>query len=489
MRDNAQYDVVIIGAGLAGIACAIRLRAKGKSVLVIEKNKKHGGKLDEVHWKGYRWDKGPSLFTEPELIEELFALCNKSTGDYFEYEELNASATYHFHDGSKLTLNKNKNQLKQDLTKFSSASEAHQVLDYIEESKEMYETVGDFFISNPKPGLRNVFDKQLVKRYPKFLKKQLRTTLHNFNTSKFGDQRLVQLFNRFGTYNGSNPYQMSGLYAMISYLEISKGTFAPKKGMRSIVDSLYILSKEIGVEYRFSEYATAKETKEGYLIKSTEHYATKALICAIDHIPFYEDVLQDSQCVKQYKRQERSSSGLVFYWAINKAISDLELHNMLFSKDYETENDTIWRKKQNPLDPSIYINVGSTENNQDAPDGCQNWFVMINTPANVVCDTNYRARMKQKVIDKVQLSFGIDIEPHIIHEDYWDCQGIEMDTGSYQGALYGSSSNSLGSALKRHPNRSKNHKRLYFCGGSVHPGGGIPLVLRSAKIVDSYFNE
>jgi phytoene dehydrogenase-like protein len=111
---------------------------------------------------------------------------------------------------------------------------------------------------------------------------------------------------------------------------------------------------------------------------------------------------------------------------------------------------------------------------------------MVNTPAGVPTTPEYRKFVKKRIIDRIKQSFDIDISDKVEHEEYWDSTGIEADTGSYLGAIYGASSNSMTSALKRHKNKSKAYKNLYFCGGTVHPGGGIPLVLRSAKIVDEY---
>ncbi len=487
MMIQNKYDVIIIGAGLAGIACAIRLRKKGKTVLVIEKNETFGGKLGELRWKEYRWDKGPSLFTEPNLIEELFELCDKSTSDYFQYEQQDKSCSYYFSDLENLTLYHEHKKLDQELRKVVGKNDQKAYYKYIQSSKELYDLTGDFFISNPIPKATDLFRPSILKRYPALLKRQIRNSLHQHNARVFEDDKLVQLFDRFGTYNGSNPNKMSGLYSMVSHLELDNGTYAPTKGMRSIVESLYNVSIEIGVEYAFNETVIATQKNGNFTLDGLQKYYGKALVCAIDHTQFYEKVFKDQRFEKKYKKRERSTSGLILYWAVNTTIHQMGLHNLFFGQDYQEESEAIWNKKENYSNPSIYINISAKVTPTDAPQHCENWFIMINTPAGVPSTKEYRELIKLRTIKRIADNFGVDISDNIQHSDYWDSTGIEQDTGSFKGAIYGESSNHISSALKRHKNKSSKFDNLYFCGGTVHPGGGIPLVLRSAKIVAQYF--
>ena len=228
MNHQHHYDTIIIGAGLAGLATAIRLRKRGDSVLVIEKNKKVGGKLDAFEWNGFRFDKGPSLFTQPELIDELFELCGKDPKEHFTYKKVDESCRYFFED-ERLDLFGSKELRKKSLTGKLSDKEIDTLENYLSEVSESNDFIGDFFLSNPKPGLKDVFKRELLVRYPEFLKFKFRTTLNKYNKKKLQSEKLMKIFNRYGTYNGSNPFQMSGLYSMISHLENNHGTFFPEK--------------------------------------------------------------------------------------------------------------------------------------------------------------------------------------------------------------------------------------------------------------------
>jgi phytoene dehydrogenase-like protein len=168
---------------------------------------------------------------------------------------------------------------------------------------------------------------------------------------------------------------------------------------------------------------------------------------------------------------------------MKEGIDSFGVHNIFFSEDYQKEFSEIFDKRELADEPTFYIHISSVAHKSDAPDGGQNWFTMVNVPAGVVPDEAYREKMKDLLAQRLKDQFQFDLRKDILFEDFWDCQAIQEHSGSYMGALYGSASNSLTASIKRHGNVSKKYPNLYFCGGTVHPGGGIPLVLRSAKIV------
>ncbi len=486
MENPETIDIAIIGGGIAGLAAAIRLKKRYEKVVIFEKNAVPGGKLDAFEWQNYRWDKGPSLFTEPELVDELFVLWQKNPRDYFNYVRLEDSCSYYFSDGTHVTLSENEARNRANISKIAGNSGVQEVVNYKQRSAKLFNAVGDYFISNPKPKANTLLGREMLKRYKYLIKKEVRKPLNTLNQKHFTDPRLVQLFNRFGTYNGSNPYQMSGLYSTIAHVELNKGAFFPLGGMRSIVDALIRLAKDVGVEIRCNTQVTANERKDGtFTLDGAVRIHAQKLVCAIDHLQFYKHVLQNDRLVQKWKNAERSTSGLIFYWAIDTIVPELNVHNILFSEDYQKEFDTLFRAKELVENPTFYIHLSSKVVSEHAPNRGQNWFVMINTPAGVIPNLSYRNRMKKQLCDRINTLFNVDIAPHIQHEDFWDCHAIQQHSGSHLGALYGPASNSLLSAIKKHGNQSTESRNMFFCGGTVHPGGGIPLVLRSAKIVSN----
>jgi phytoene desaturase len=485
------YDTVVIGGGLSGIAIALRRKKNGDNVLLLEKNNLLGGKLDQLRWNDYRWDKGPSLFTLPELVDDLFKLFGKNPKDYFDYILHDENCRYFFQDGTKFTVHSNPQKRRAELTSVFNQKDAIQVEKYLNKSAETYDAIGDMFTTSPKLSIKDAFKRATVKQYPKIISWQMLSTLNKFNRRKLSNEKLIQLFNRFGTYNGSNPYKMSGLYSMIPHLELNVGTYFPTGGMRSIIDGLEKLAREEGIEIRLNQNNIRSLSKDSGFNVSTanEILRCKHLVCAIDHVTFYKNVFSDEKALKSALKEERSSSGLIFYWAISKKIKEIGLHNILFSDDYKQEFDAIFNEQNIPLQPTIYIHNSSTVQKQDAPREGQNWFVMINTPAGVEPTKNQIKKLREYITGQVEKLVGVNIKDLIEFEDRWTMKNIEGITGSYQGALYGGAFNSKLSSFKRHGNQSKKHKNLFFTGGSVHPGGGIPLVLKSAKIVDDLIEK
>ncbi len=209
------------------------------------------------------------------------------------------------------------------------------------------------------------------------------------------------------------------------------------------------------------------------------------IVSNVDAYFTYLRLLNDQATAKKILKQERSSSALIFYWGIKKEFSQLGLHNIFFSEAYEKEFDHIFRLKKIYADPTVYINItAKCEPGKQAPTGKENWFVMINVPANVGQDWNQlKETSRALIIDKLSRMLKTDIGSFIETENVLDPVLIESKTGSYQGSLYGTSSNSRMAAFMRHPNFSRQIQGLYFVGGSVHPGGGIPLCLKSARIM------
>ncbi|MEP0712139.1 MAG: phytoene desaturase, partial [Algoriphagus sp.] len=188
--------------------------------------------------------------------------------------------------------------------------------------------------------------------------------------------------------------------------------------------------------------------------------------------------------------QPKSSSALIFYWGIKRDFPELDLHNIFFSANYPVEFDHIFNRGTIYEDPTIYVNITSTHKADDAPPGGMNWFTMINVPNNQGQDWDHLiAEAKRNIIHKLNRILKTDIESLIEVEEILDPRTIESKTSSAQGALYGNSSNNKFAAFLRHANYSSSIKNLYFCGGSVHPGGGIPLCLLSAKIMSEMIGD
>lgn len=482
---------VIIGAGIAGIATSIRLARKGYKVRVYEANSYAGGKLSAFVDKGYRFDAGPSLFTMPHLVTELFDLCGEDPSASFTYQTRSSVCTYYWEDGTRYEMPAAPERIAATMASTFDVAEAD-VLSYLSSSRDKYELTAPLFLERSLHKPATYLNRETVRALVATPRLGVFDTLHAVNSKAFADPRVVQLFDRYATYNGSDPYQTPGIMSMIPHLEMGIGTFFPVGGMVSITDSLVALAQRQGVEYVYNTPVQEIIIESGRavgVVCNGERQMADVIVSNMDIFSTYRRLLPDAVHPEKILHQERSSSAMIFYWGIERVFDDLGLHNIFFADDYRGEFEAIFVDKELHDDPTVYIHISSKGEATDAPPGCENWFVMINTPGDFGQDwPRWIDRSRERIIAKLSRLLGVDIEPLIATESVLDPRGIESKTQSHRGALYGTASNNRFAAFLRHSNFSRQYDGLFFCGGSVHPGGGIPLCLSSAKIVADLIN-
>ncbi|WCT11695.1 1-hydroxycarotenoid 3,4-desaturase CrtD [Mucilaginibacter jinjuensis] len=482
---------LIIGAGIAGIATAIRLAVKWYEVEVFEVNSYPGGKLTSIQKDGYRFDAGPSLFTMPQYVDELFTLTGKNPRDYFNYQKLEVVCQYFYEDGTQLTAYADEQKLANEIAaKTGEAAEAMQK--FAANSKRIYQITNHVFLERSLHQIKTYLRFNTLKSILRLLQIDAMRTMHKANQNFFKDSRMVQYFDRYATYNGSNPYSAPATLNVIPHLEQHYGAWFPEGGMQAITDSLVKLAESVGVKFHYNspveEIVIEDKRTKGIKIKDA-FLPADVVVSNMDVWFTYQKLLSKYPALQPKKilQQERSSSALIFYWGIKKLFKQLDLHNIFFSADYEAEFNHIWQEKNISDDPTIYLNISSKYKPDDAPAGHENWFVMINVPNNTGQDWDKLIdEARENIRKKLFRILGADVKQLITSESILDPRSIESKTSSYQGSLYGNSSNTQFAAFLRHANRSARIKNLYFCGGSVHPGGGIPLALLSAKIVGEW---
>ena len=477
---------IIIGSGIGGIATALRLRSMNYDVTVFENNNYPGGKLASFDLGPYRFDAGPSLLTMPHFIDELFVLFNENPRDYFNYKKKDISCRYFWDDGTKLNAYSEKSKFINEINKVLGVKEST-ISTYLLNAKRKYDLTKSMFLEQSLHKLKTYLSKDLLIGLCNVFSFQINKTLNQVNELELKEPHLVQLFNRFATYNGSSPYKTPGMMTLVQHLEQEYGTYVSDKGMNNITKSLYDLALRQGIDFKFNSFVSQILVSGKRAIGVSvgeESYSSDIVVSNMDIVPTYRNLLKNHYQPEKTLSQERSSSALIFYWGINKEFKNLDLHNIFFSNDYKKEFQSIFEKKSIFSDPTVYINITSKDVKGDAPDNCENWFVMINSPNDSGQDwDNMIDEVKSNILKKINRLLNIELEDYIEYEKVYTPKTIESNTQSYMGSLYGSSSNNLMSAFLRHPNFSNKILNLYFCGGSVHPGGGIPLCLLSAKIV------
>ena len=481
----------IIGAGVAGLAAAIRMAARGYSVDVFEKNEYPGGKLTAFRLGDFRFDAGPSLFTMPHYIDELTKIAGASDLPPFTYQRLETICHYFWEDGTRFPA-------FADPVRFSRVVQqelgvpAADIFRALEDSRRKYELTGRIFLEKSLHRAKTWLHQDVLRALWQIPSLDLFQSMHAANSRYFKHPKMVQLFDRYATYNGSNPYHAPGLLNIIPHFEYSFGAYFPTGGMHQITEHLVRLAKHLGVNFHFGQQVdrilVEKRRIKGIQV-GQEKIPYSTVISNMDVFFTYQRLLADHPMPKNIKNQEKSTSALIFYWGIQQQFPELDLHNIFFSDHYQREFANL-RKGVLDEDPTVYINISSKLAPQDAPRGAENWFVMINAPYAQGVDWEEAVpKAKITILRKLERILGQRVEPLIVEETVLHPALIESRTASHLGALYGSSSNNRMAAFLRHPNQTRAFENLYFCGGSVHPGGGIPLCLLSARIVDEIMHS
>lgn len=476
----------IIGAGIGGLATAVRLAAAGDEVTVWERNPEPGGKIAELRMGAYRFDTGPSLFTLPSLVEELYTLCGERMEEHLPVRRLDASCRYFFPDRSSFTFYDDPQRLAQELAR-AGIDEEQPLRRRLEKAREAYELGAPVFLFSNFHRLSN-FNTPPYRRVASRLGKlDFLRTMHGANRRDFRDPRLVRLFDRYATYNGSSPYRAPATLNMIAHLENNLGAYFPEKGIYSVADQLCRLARRQGVRFRFSspvEKIVVEDRKAVGLTAAGETERYDRIVSDVDVRYLADRLLEGHPLRGRLHRAEPSSSALIFYWGMERRFQQLGLHNVFFADDYRAEFRHLFRTGDMADDPTVYLFITSKAVAGDAPDGCENWYAMVNAPADRGQDWGrIAARTREHVLRKLGDALSADLRGSIVAERICTPADIEARTMSACGALYGASSNSMLSAFLRHPNSLSAIRNLYFVGGSVHPGGGLPLCLASARIV------
>lgn len=484
----------IIGSGLGGLALALRLANQNVNVDLYEQGFSLGGKVNQIQEKGFRFDTGASLITMPFVLDELFKDVGESLENHLKLNQLEIVCKYFFKDGTIINAFSDIQGFAEEI-ELKTTDSKQSVLDYLNYCRKIYDLSGDLFLRRSFLESSTFFNKSAFLALLQINKLDTNRSMHAANSSFFKDPKTIQIFDRYATYNGSNPFKAPATLNIIQHVEYNLGGYVCEKGVYEIPKTIALLAEKNGARIKLEKRIDRIIYNKGRVL-GIEVEGKKVdydfVISNADVNYTYKELLGDqkSKLAKRYARLEKSSSAIVFYWGINKSFSQLETHNILFSDNYEEEFNNLFEKKVISSDPTIYIYISSKFCQDDAPSHKENWFVLVNTPPDdnndweqLVLDT------KKHVKSKISSYLNINIDEYIIFEHYTNPKIIEETTSSSNGSIYGISSNNKMAAFLRQQNRSSKYKGLYFCGGSAHPGGGIPLVLLSAKITNELIKK
>ena len=485
--------VAIIGGGLGALSGAIRLAQLGFSVQLFEKNPKIGGKVNEVILEGYRFDTGASLLTMPFVIDELFDFAGFKRSDYLDFMPMDPICRYFFPDGSVMDASADQAKMETAIAQLSP-NDVKAYQRFLKYAERIHDLTAEIFMFTPIHEFRKLMRPRYFRTLFRLYQIDPFRTVHESVSRFFSDPRLVQLFDRYATYNGSDPFQAPATLNIIPYIEYGLGAYYIRGGIYRLVDALETIARKRGVQIRTS----AKVERICYVGKQVngvqvngERVEADYVLCGADAVVAYHELIDRHQHRREGLNQlEPSLSGMVFLWGVRHKHPRLAHHNIIFSSDYAAEFRQIFKHQQVPDAPTIYIAITSKADAGHAPADGENWFVLLNMPylAPGQIWEQEKTRMRTVVLATLK-QLGLDIADRIVVEQVYTPEDFSTLYASNRGSIYGVSSNSKTTAFKRLPNRSRVLDGLYFAGGSVHPGGGIPLVMLSGKMAATLIAE
>jgi phytoene desaturase len=475
---EVTQHIAIIGAGIGGLSAAIRLAHKGYRVSIYEQLERPGGKMGELCAEGFRFDTGPSVITMRPVFEQLWHEVGRDLNDYVQLVPLDPVTRYFWRDGLVLDATANEDMMCERISTF-----APQDIDgyrkFMRYAQKLYDTISGPFLYRQQPSLLDLFKLPLADVF----KIDALRTMHQAVQAHFTDPHLIQLFDRFATYNGSSPYLAPATLNVIAHVEMGMGAWYPQGGVFQLARAFEQLAKELGVELHYqtpvAEICTTERMVSGIRLKNGETISADSVIANADVAWTYDTLLPNLvQAKKKPLQLEPSCSGLVLMLGVQGQHNDLAHHNIFFSDDYPREFDDIFKRKIPPGNPTLYLCITSKTDPEHAPANHENWFVLANAPyLSKAFDWDsqrepYVSQIKQQLFERTATP-SVDFERVMTPLD------LQNAYGGNRGAIYGFSSNTKLAAFMRPNNRAHGIKNLYFATGSAHPGGGVPLVTLS----------
>ena len=477
--------VAIIGAGLGGLSAAIHLRLQGFAVEIFEKNPEPGGKLNRLHHGGHYFDLGPTVLTMPFILEELFAAAGERLDDHVKLHRVEPTCRYQWSDGTMFDAWGERDRLLEEVGEHFP-EDREEFARFLNDVADLYEATKEVFLFSPFRGLRELFSLRNARLAPMLGKLGFTSTVHGSLEKRFRSPKLIQFFDRFATYNGSSPYAAPATLNVIPHVELAYGAWYPEGGMFRVVAALAELASSLGVKIHTSSpvegIRCVGKHVEGVVVNGEVERAD-IVISNVDALWTWKKLLAPAGIAppRRMAREERSCSGFLILAGVMPEEKTFAHHTIFFSDHYREEFRTLFEHRTFPEEMTIYRSVSSLSDPALSSEGEENWYLLVNAPSRPgLFDSEEELNRYSELVWSRLGMFGIN--PGIRSQALMTPRDIEEWYGSIDGAIYGASSNSIFSAFLRQGNRVKELDNMYMVGGSVHPGGGIPLVLLSGKI-------
>ena len=480
---------IIIGSGFGGIAAALRLKAKGHEVTLVEKHFDLGGRARVFKKNGFVYDGGPTVITAPFLINELFELFKKDSKDYIKLSPLKIWYQFIFEDKTKFNYSGDEIEMKRQIEKISK------------DDVKGYEKLVDFTKKIFDKGFMELadvpFDKPFVmmQQLPALLKLKSYKSVYSLVSSYIKNEKLRRMFSMHPLLVGGNPFTTTSIYGLILYLEKKWGIHYSMGGTGNIIKGLEKLMNEVGIKLIKGKEVTKiiknKNKINGIQLDNKTIINAQNVVCNADPPAVYEKMLDNeynnSFFFKWKKNRMEYSMGLfVYYFGTKKTYENVEHHTIKFGNKYKEHLDDIFNNKKLNNDISYYLHRPSATDKSMAPNGNDCFYVLVPVPNNQskIDWTIEGEKMKNLVIKKMENDLMPNLKENIVEDFYLTPDYFEKDLNTKFGSGFSIQPKFSQSAYFRFHNKSEVYDGLYFVGAGTHPGAGVPGVLSSAKVLD-----
>ncbi len=481
---------VIIGAGLGGLATALRLQHQGFQVTVLEKQAQPGGRSNVIEESGFRVDMGPTILVMKDAFEETYRAIGQNLDERLQMVQLDPNYRIYYHDDTHIDLYSNMALLAREVERVEPGA-AERLFRFVGEGAKKYELGMDFVdrnfdhitdLFNPVAGLRLLqtnAHQNLYRQVARFFK---------------GNDKLTKAFSFHSMFLGLSPLDALAMYSLITYADLALGMWYPMGGIYSIVEDMVSLAGEMGVTLRTN--APVEQIRvdggrvTGVRLASGEEVVADLVISNAD-LPYTYQKLIDPAHRRSYsdarlKKMHYACSGYILYLGVDKTYPHMRHQALYFSGDYRANLDAIFRTRTLPEEPSFHLNNPTITDPGLAPPGHSLLYVLAPMP-NLEADIDWDVaapRVREKLLGQLERIVDPDIRRHIVWErDYRPTDWLN-DVNAVHGTAFGSLSQGFfQSAYFRPHNKARDIGGLYFVGQGTYPGIGMPMVLISAKLV------